>query len=511
MKALLTGWAEAPRLQPAAAAQDLFARHAVLIGWLSVLLGALPLAVTAPAALEDWPGHLARVWVIHQVLQGDPFWSAHYLFRGFLIPNAIIDLALAGLQQAGLAIQTAGTLYLLALYALFVGGFHRLARAAGAQSALTLPLAAGCFYTLPLFWGFVNFMTGISVMLWLLAWSAEARSARHRLALALAGTAAVAFCHIIAAALFVGVLGCLDLVRLGRARWRTPLVLAPSCLAALVVLAAVAGSPVAGNSLHRIVYRGHGTAAGVVFGKVSIWGKTLLSLHVGPDAMLVLAFVPLAALAWRLRPCPALPWAVAAGALALVSLAAPDWIGASAFLDARIPAVAVVVLAATTPLQGAAPALAMALCACLAGRSAWLATDFAATGRSFAALETALSSMPPGSTLLAADAQKRTSYTWWSFWPPQVTLMTPHGVFVPKMFAIPVQQPLVLRLRWEPWNYFLELTTPARFDAAMAEARASCEGPTSMILFYPLGVPASLTEGRLPGALGQSLRLVKVC
>ena len=508
MKAASTATAIRPRV---AGTQDLLARHALLIGWLSVLLGALPLAVPAPAPLEDWPGHLARIWVIQQVLQGDPFWTAHYVFRGFLIPNAIIDLTLVGLQQAGLSIGTAATLYLLALYALFVGGFHRLARAAGAQSALTAPLAAGCFYTLPLFWGFVNFMTGISVMLWLLAWSAQTGSVRRRLAIALIGTAAVAFCHIIAAALFMGCLGCLDLVRLGRARWRAPLVLAPSCLAALIVLAAVVGSPVAGNSLHRIVYRGHGTAFGVVFGKVSIWAKTLLSLHVGPDVMLVLALIPLAALVWRLRPRPAVSWLVAVGALALVSLAAPDWIGGSAFLDARIPAVAVVLLAATAPLRGASASLSLALCALLAGRSVWLAADFAATGRSFAALEAALSAMPPGSTLLAADAQPRTSYTWWSFWPPQVTLMAPHGVFVPKMFAIPVQQPLVLRPQWERWNFFLELTTPARHDAAVAEARASCEGPTSMILFYPLGVPAGLTEGRLPGALGQSLRLEKVC
>ena len=491
--------------------QAVLTRHARPIGWLSVLLGALPLLVTAPAPLVDWQGHLARVWVIHQVLRGDPFWNAHYLFRGFLIPNAILDLVLVGLQQAGLAVQAAGTLYLVAFYAVFVGGFHRLARAAQADSALTLPLAAGCFYTLPVFWGFVNFMTGISVMLWLLAWYVDARTDGRRLLVAALGAAAVAFCHIIAACLFVGVLGCLGLVRLARARWRTPLVLLPSCLGAAVVLAALLSSPVAGNSLHKIIYRGHGSALGLLFGKVSIWGKTLLSLKIGPDALLVLAALMAAVLVWRLRPKPLLSWAVAAGALALVSLAAPDWIGDSAFLDARIPAVAVVVLAATTPLRGAGPRLALALCALLAGRSLWLAADFRVAGRTYGELEAALSGLPPGSTLLAGEAQPTVPKTWWSYWSPPIPIVVPHGVFIPQMFASPVQQPLVLRPKWREWNFFRELYPQAKYDAAVAEARAACEGPTSLILFYPAGVPAGLTEDRMPGQLGQSLRLVKIC
>ncbi len=477
----------------------------------SVVLGAAPLVVTAPAPLYDWPSHLSRVWIIEQMLRGDAFWASHYTLPGVLIPNAVLDVTVLAFLKLGLDLATAGVAYLLLVYAVFVTGFRRLAIATGASSGLTLPLAAACFYTVPLFWGFLNFMTGIAVMLWLLSFYVQAGRWPRRAGLAMAGTAVVAFCHIIAAFLFVGVIGCLDLVAVVRRR-RPLLTLAPPCAGAAVALWALLSSAVAGNSLHRIIYRGANLGVwGFINGKANAVLKTPLSFDAAADVALALALVVAAALVWRLRPRLSVPWAATLAALAAVYLVAPDWIGESAFLDARIPGVALVLLAATTVLRGADRRLAFALCALLAGRSALLAVGWHGAGQGYAALEAALAGQPPGSVLLAAQVGPAARLTWWSKPPPPVTIAAPHGIFVPAVFANAVQQPLVLDPEWRPWLGFREYATRAELDKQLAQERRRCQAPTRILVFYTAGTPADATEGRLPGELGRTLQLVQVC
>ena len=144
----------------------------------AVMGGLLPLVVGAPAPMPDWPSHLARVWITDRVLAGDPFWTARYFFQGFFIPNAALDVGVLGLMWLGLSMNTAGSVFLVFVYAVFISGFVALSRRSGAMTALTWPLACASFYALPFIWGFVNFWLGIGSMLWVLSfWERAANTA----------------------------------------------------------------------------------------------------------------------------------------------------------------------------------------------------------------------------------------------------------------------------------------------------------------------------------------------
>lgn len=488
-----------------------------LIALVSVLLGAVPLLVTAPAPLHDWPSHLARVWITARVLDGDEFWKARYIFQGFLIPNAALDIGILGLLRLGLGLAHAGTVFLLLVYVAFVGGFRQLAVNTGANSRLTLPFAVACFYNVSLFWGFVNFMTGLTAMLWALSlWCTYAGLPRQRTVLAVLATAAIAFCHVIAAFLFVGIVGCLDLVALSRVRRRWLPALLPSCVAAITVLSLLAASPVAEGKLNAIRYRGGNTISGLISGKVGLFVKAFLSFQIGPDMLLILAFIVLGIVVWRTRPRLALPWCLAISALVLVAIAAPEWIGENGFIDARLPAVPFVVFAATTSLRRAGVRVAAVLCGLLVARTAWLATDWHRFGEVYAALDTALAKLPPESTLLAGQAipiPEVPTSLWWS--PPisnSASLAVPHGIFVPSVFASGVQQPLVLRPAWESWRSYRDINTASRLAAVLAEAHAGCHPVTNLFMLYPTDVLLSdATPGRLPGLLGRRFALISVC
>src|SRR5271154_6419305 len=70
----------------------------------AVLFAAVPLLVSQPAPLEDWPSHLARVEILTSLLRGETFWAQYYHLNSFLLPNVALDVGLAGLHAIGLSI-----------------------------------------------------------------------------------------------------------------------------------------------------------------------------------------------------------------------------------------------------------------------------------------------------------------------------------------------------------------------------------------------------------------------
>ena len=160
----------------------------------AAVIASLPLLVGPMAPLQDWPSHLARVFILHEMIASpDSFWHRYYEVGTFLLPNVVLDVCLLAMMTIGLGVLAAGKVFLVATYVLFCTGFRRLAAAFGASGPLTLPLAALLFYSGTFFIGLVNFVFGLALTLWLVgAWVTQEHG-QKRLALAVLGTAAVFF------------------------------------------------------------------------------------------------------------------------------------------------------------------------------------------------------------------------------------------------------------------------------------------------------------------------------
>ncbi len=507
-------------------------RPRILLNAAVVLLGALPLLASVPAPLQDWPSHLARVWITARVLDGDPFWAARYGFQGYLIPNAILDVAIGGLMRLGLGIDAAGAAFLLLLYASFIGGFCALSRRVAGHSALAAPLAVTCFYNMALFYGLVNYLAGVSLILWsLVAWQACRGRWAIRALLALPCVGAIALCHLLAAFMFVGVAGLLDLAAFTRRRRARELL--PPLVALLAAAGALLLSPVGDDNIAAIG-QGKSSLLRAAFGKAATFGKAMASGQPGPDLALILTVALLAAAAaYAGRRIPR-DWVLVIAALVVVTVLAPFSIGEGTYVDARLATLPFIVLAASFAVGPRAAWLAPALAALVVARVGLLAADWHRYGRFYAALESTLAELPPGSTLLAAkgdapptrgDPSSPRAWIaggmgWFDQWSPPLNNMTTlaarHGIFVPSVFASRVQQPLYLRPEWRaPWPLTVDAGTPAQLDAALARARTDCRPgiPTNLIVLYPTPQtdPDLPQLPGLPPHLQSRFRIVNAC
>src|SRR5947209_2320128 len=187
----------------------------------AVVASAVPLLIGPMAPLQDWPSHVARVFILHEMIGSpDAFWHRYYQVGTFLLPNVVLDVCMLALMGLGLGVLAAGKVFLLATYALFCLGFRRLASAFGSAGPLTLPLAALLFYSAVFFIGLVNFVFGLALAFLLIGiWVGDRRWSR-RLVVSVLGAAAVFFCHLIAALTFAGILLCLDLRQGAAGGWR---------------------------------------------------------------------------------------------------------------------------------------------------------------------------------------------------------------------------------------------------------------------------------------------------
>ena len=447
-----------PRLGRAAAAATL-------------LLGAVPLLLTRPAPLQDWPNHIARIHIIADLLRGSPFWAQYYRFTGFFVPNAALDLGITGLREAGLPLPLAAQGFLVATYAVFVAGFLALARAYDACGPAKPGFAVLLFYGNALFWGLVNYVLGLGLMLGLLALWLRA-GPRTRLAVAAAGAAILLLAHLVVAALWIIVLGCHDLHRLRR----SPIA---HCLSWLIALAVIAGlflaMPHGGPGL-GIGYAGG--RFGIAGHKLWLFAKLLLGGSLARDAASLAALLVCitAVLATR-RSLAAAP-ALAVAFLVLTVLLAPERIGDGSQLDSRLAIAPLLLLAAAVRIRPHRVAPAAITIAVLA-RTLVLAWTWHAYGQVFAQYRRQTASLPPYSLMLMAYGTRPSRLSWQHIWSPPITSIATqlvmHDLFMPAIFAEPGQQPIALRARYEPLKQPWNLSDPVHFRASARALAALCE------------------------------------
>lgn len=492
---------------------------------LALAFGAVPLLVGWITPLQDWPSHLARVHILHQ-LATDPFWQRYYDAPGFFVPNAMLDVVLLGLQKLGLGIVPAARVFLLATYGVFVAGFHGLSRACGARSRLTLPLAVLLFYCGPLFWGLINYVFGLGLMLGLLgAWMARERVA-SRLGLAVGGAVALFFCHLVPAFLFAGILGCLELHQVATAppgaRLRR-LVRCTSPVALAAVVALLLLSPAGQDSL-GVAYAGAGSPAEFLRWKAGIFVKALLGGALASDlavAGLGAGFALALLLTCRVRMQARIAFVITA--LVGLTLAAPQRVGAGSLFDYRMAIVPLIVAAASLrflPRHAGGlrwPVAALTLLVAIRSAAlsiAWLQQDGLITG-----LDRALAALPRGSVLFAGFGRPKEAISWAEWWGPAISnggaLAALHGVFVPSVFAYATQQPLSLKPAWRAWNQAGDFSTPERLALAAEQARAACHdgsnGGAALLVLYPAAFVQQPRFGSVAPGSTDRYALLRAC
>jgi hypothetical protein len=207
--------------------------------WVFVLCAVLlvPLALVDVPPLLDYPNHLARATVL-AFGSADPVLSRMYAVRWAIIPNLGTDLVLPPLLHI-LPIHLAGRVVVGCAILLPVIGTIAYSRATfGTRSAW--PLASGLVaYNATLLLGFVNFIAAIGIaMLLAAAWIAwRDRAPLRATALAIIGTVALFFCHLMGLVFFFALIAGYELQWLCAHRTQPAAILAR--IAALVALAVV--------------------------------------------------------------------------------------------------------------------------------------------------------------------------------------------------------------------------------------------------------------------------------
>ena len=460
-----------------------------------VSIGAIPLLVTRPAPLQDWPNHLARLHILVGLVHGDPFWTRLYALTGFFVPNAVLDLGLLGLTSAGMTQQAAGQVFILATYVAFVGGFCALAAALDAGPGKPV-LAVLLFYDHALFWGLVSYVLAVGLMLGLLAvWLVQPRRSR-RLAVAAAGAAVLFFTHAVAAFVWPLLLACLEFAApRPRRRWTVRrLAEHGSSITALAIAAILLRASTGDGHDLALVYAGRGVRA-VVAHKLWAFADIVLGGSLPQDASSVLACLVCAG-ACAARPFLSAAAATAVVALVFLTLAAPERLGTGSQLDARLAILPLVVLSACVRVPIGRRALGV-MTAAVAARTLILAAYWHAAGAVFLDYRRATASLPPGGLMMMATGTRLSTLSWQRIWSPPVTSIATQlvfrGLFVPSIFANPREQPIALRHDsglGQPWD----LTDAAHIRAALPALAGLCAtggfSGVFLTVLYPGGVAA---------------------
>ncbi len=187
--------------------------------WLAnLLLGLiilLPFGATSVLPLLDYPNHLARMGIL--AAHGtDPAFNAMYRVHWALFPNLAMDLIVPPLARI-LPLGAAGSVFAAAAALLCVSGTIALHRALF-RPALWPYVSALTAYNFVLTNGFLNYLFGLGVALWAVAFWVRlaSRGLPIRAAFAMLAGLACLICHIFAFAILALLCGSIELVRLWR-------------------------------------------------------------------------------------------------------------------------------------------------------------------------------------------------------------------------------------------------------------------------------------------------------
>ena len=424
-----------------------------------------------PAAMADYPNHLARMFVIARAgtAQTQPYYDVHWA----IIPNLAMDLLVPPLGRL-IGVETAMRLFYLASQLLIVSGAMAIERVVKGRVHIAGFAALIFLYCMPFAFGFVNFEFALGCALWGIACALVVqesawplRLAAHAVIMAWLFTA-----HLFALGIYGFTIGLQELwrARQRRASWReTGGRLALMALPALALAGILLGS---GGSVG-----GDGTQW--YFGYKAAWLLHIMSGYgMAPSAAGVMA---LCALLFALGRRGALRFeqsgAWLAAGFAALYLVMPFRLFDTSYVDMRIPAAAVLILpgflAVSFPSRAwARGALALAAAVTLVNVAAvtnvWLSyrADYAAAIDAFR-------HMPKAAKVLIGDSGDAPDP------PPDLRDYPAYNVgtlavayadgFVPSLFTERGKQPIVVRPQWQRLDVPYGNLVPVKLLQTIAE------------------------------------------
>jgi hypothetical protein len=435
---------------------------------LLAILAALPVLLCETLPLVDYPNHLARMHIL-STLKSSAQLQSYYEIVWRPLPNLAMDLTVPLLAR-WLPLAWAGKAFVVVSLCLMPGGAAVLHRVLfGKWSAWPL-LAFLVLYDATLLWGLINYLFGLGVSLFALAfWIALHSRPWLRLASGALFALVLFFAHLLAFGLYgIMVIGYeAGAILHGRLR--------PIRAMGALILAGAPFLPPAAIYLLLTPKTGDGHIAYLPIGyKIisffGIFGITSLPFDLTCFAIAVLAAGFAFWRRWvRLHPAMVAPL----GLLFLTYLIMPDELETASGADRRIPVLLALLLVASSrwiaPVTAAARAFAGAALLLFLVRlslfgAAWLESD-----RLYAQLLPALDGIPAGSRVAVANPFDA------AIFPPPSLLHFPtlavvrRDAFVPTLFALPAQQPIALRPHYAALARQLP---PERLWAALVERTA---------------------------------------
>jgi hypothetical protein len=416
----------------------------------------LPLAFARLPPFLDYYSHLTRIHIIAQLAQFEPF----YRLNPTIPPNVAMDAILSGLTRL-MPLPAAGWLFLVVTLVLQIGGVFVLNRRLfGPQATPAGPMIACVLvYNWVLSMGFLNYLFGIGLMLWLIAAWLAVRSRGWLPALGFGSVAGLLllFTHAMAFALYAVIIGAWELqaaFEAFRRDRRNPLPTllkgALPFLPALLLLAFLFkpeaeaepptwGTPFILQKVKAFVYALDSVSSSPILSGVGL-------------ALLVIVLAMTARM--RLHRGVILPLA----ALVLVVLVAPRTLGGAANLDERLPVAIAFLGLAALRVEFRKSWGSTAFLGVLLVFAAWRSTDLILDFRNFRGhIQAAVNSfagIEPGSIVAVAADQTSPDFSLHirerRLWHISATAALHAPIFVATTHAMPSQHTIVVQPAFLP-------------------------------------------------------------
>jgi hypothetical protein len=427
---------------------------------LLMMLVSVPLFSTALPPLFDYPNHLARM---HLLGEGG---NAFYAVRWGPLPNLAQDLIVPPLARL-MPLEIASKLFLAMIFGAIAGATIWLNRVATGVWRLWPLLAFLLLYNRIFLWGFVNYLFGIGVALggtalWL---ALEQKGWWIRGLVSSLAALACYFSHIAAfgfyALVIFGVEAAPAFTELRLGDWpalgRRTAIAGPQ----LVIPAALFLGFWQDIARGPISYAGFLRKADLLFGVFDNYNR---AFDISCFA-LFLGLIGWLAVTGRLRMIPRLGWAAGVGFAVYLLLPSQMYGGSAA--DHRLPPALFLLLVASSaprfPSRRAAVAIGVAAASMLVLRLAMIELVWHRADRVYSADLAGIDMLPRGARLAVAHPASAVNFA-----PiPEVHFaalaIVRREAFVPTLFALPAQQPVMLR---PPYAALAEAAQPERLWAA---------------------------------------------
>jgi hypothetical protein len=460
---------------------------------LLLLVASTPVLSTSLPPLVDYPNHLARFWLL--ATGGSGFYAVHWA----PLPNLAGDLIVPLLARV-MPLELAGKLFLIAIFALIVGGSLWINRILTGNWRLWPLLSVALLYNRSFLWGFVNYLFGLGIALCGAALWLQLQAARtwiRVLASSLVALVAL-FSHIAAFGVYaVVILGAELMPALAEVRARAWL--------ALLRRAGIASTQFLVPAI-LIISWWHSATGAVSYARS--WRKldTLFSVFDNYNrpfdiACFALFLAMLAALAWcrqldlsaRLAPAVAIVFAA--------YLLLPTQLMSGSGADHRLAvAFFVLLIAATAPRfsdRRLANIIGIAVFVVLLARFAMIEAVWLKADRVYAADLAGIDALPRGLRIAVAFPSGAVNFS------PIPVLHLPtvaiprRDAFVPTLFAYPTQQPIIVK---QPYDRLVDAVPPPVLWSAFVSADVQAKQQVlsaltawDAVIFvdrYPFQVPA---------------------